>query len=173
VRKAFARETLRTPSSLLRSKSLAVVSIQAETSASAGPPLGRLYLKPPLFGGSCDGVMTMPSPRPLVRSWLYTMSVCAIAGVGVDAEKQRAVDALAFAIAADALADRECRGASGTRNIPVAPALGLLAKLQREWLRERRHEHAAHCSTSDRTARSIVMPLIKVLFAPCRSTIPV
>ena len=35
------------------------------TSVSAGPPLGGLYLKPPSSGGLCDGVMTMPSARPL------------------------------------------------------------------------------------------------------------
>ena len=31
--------------------------------ASAGPPLGGLYLKPPSAGGLCEGVTTMPSAR--------------------------------------------------------------------------------------------------------------
>jgi hypothetical protein len=33
-------------------------------SVSAGPPLVGLYLKPPLSGGLCDGVTTMPSASP-------------------------------------------------------------------------------------------------------------
>src|SRR3546814_10571150 len=39
---------------------------------SAGPPFVGLYLKPPLSGGLCEGVMTMPSARPLVRPRLCT-----------------------------------------------------------------------------------------------------
>ena len=50
-----------------RRNSLALASIQSVTSVSAGPPLGGLYLKPPLSGGLCEGVMTMPSARPVVR----------------------------------------------------------------------------------------------------------
>ena len=46
---------------------LARVSIQRVASVSAGPPLVELYLKPPLSGGLCDGVITMPSARPRVR----------------------------------------------------------------------------------------------------------
>ena len=51
-----------------RSSSLARSWIQRVTSVSAGPPLGGLYLKPPSSGGLCDGVMTMPSAKPLVAA---------------------------------------------------------------------------------------------------------
>ena len=52
-------------------------------SSAAGPPLVGLYLKPPLSGGLCDGVTTMPSASLLVRSRLCVMIACETAGVGV------------------------------------------------------------------------------------------
>ena len=52
------------PSSRASSSALAVASIQPVTSVSAGPPFGGLYLKPPLSGGLCEGVTTMPSASP-------------------------------------------------------------------------------------------------------------
>ena len=42
-------------------------SIQPVAAASAGPPFGRLYLKPPSWGGLCDGVITMPSASSSVQ----------------------------------------------------------------------------------------------------------
>ncbi|MNT68318.1 hypothetical protein D3C72_2065420 [compost metagenome] len=56
-----------TPSSLFASILLAAASTAEVMSVPAGPPLGGLYLKPPLSGGLCEGVITMPSARPLVR----------------------------------------------------------------------------------------------------------
>ena len=74
------RRTSRLPAA---SSSLAVRSIQAVASVSAGPPLVGLYLKPPSSGGLCDGVITMPSARPAFRPRLWTRMACEIAGVGV------------------------------------------------------------------------------------------
>ncbi len=54
-----------TPSSRVSSRRLASVSIQLVISRPAGPPCGGLYLKPPLRGGLCEGVTTMPSARPV------------------------------------------------------------------------------------------------------------
>jgi len=51
---------------------LALSSIQEVMLVSAGPPFDGLYLKPPLSGGLCEGVTTMPSARPEVRPRLYT-----------------------------------------------------------------------------------------------------
>ena len=48
-------------------RTLALASIHPVTWLSAGPPLGGLYLKPPLSGGLCEGVMTIPSASP--ASW--------------------------------------------------------------------------------------------------------
>jgi hypothetical protein len=56
-----------TPRIFSASSSLALASIHLVIWLSAGPPLGGLYLKPPLSGGLCEGVMTMPSARPDVR----------------------------------------------------------------------------------------------------------
>jgi hypothetical protein len=44
-----------------------IPTIQPVTSLSAGPPLGGLHLNPPLPGGFCEGVVTMPSASPVVR----------------------------------------------------------------------------------------------------------
>src|SRR5258705_11575025 len=46
---------------------LAHVGIAPVASASGGPPLGGLFLKPPSLGGLCDGVTTMPSDRSPAR----------------------------------------------------------------------------------------------------------
>ena len=78
VREGFAALPPRRPIS-----SLARVSIQRVTSVSAGPPLGELYLKPPLSGGLCEGVMTMPSARPRCRRGCDVRIACDTAGVGV------------------------------------------------------------------------------------------
>ncbi|MNC29527.1 hypothetical protein D3C75_777750 [compost metagenome] len=72
-----------TPARLAASSSLALPSIHLVTSLSAGPPLGGLYLKPPLCGGLCDGVMTMPSARPCWRPRLWQRMAWETAGVGV------------------------------------------------------------------------------------------
>jgi cardiolipin synthase len=53
-----------------RSSSLALACTQCVTVASAGPPLGGLYWKPPSSGGLCDGVMTIPSAKLFLRSRL-------------------------------------------------------------------------------------------------------
>ena len=63
--------------------SLACFSIQPVTLVSAGPPFGGLYLKPPVSGGLCEGVMTMPSASPLVRPRFQVSIACEMAGVGV------------------------------------------------------------------------------------------
>ena len=52
-------------------------------SVSAGPPLGGLYLKPPSWGGLCDGVITTPSASPALRPRLCARIACDSAGVGV------------------------------------------------------------------------------------------
>ncbi|MNY75878.1 hypothetical protein D3C86_2152890 [compost metagenome] len=41
-------------------------------------------MKPPLSGGLCDGVTTMPSARPVLRPRLCTRMAWEIAGVGVN-----------------------------------------------------------------------------------------
>src|ERR1700722_11832996 len=61
---------------------LAVFSIHAVMSVSAGPPFGGLYLKPPLSGGLCEGVMTMPSARCEFLARLWTRMACDTAGGG-------------------------------------------------------------------------------------------
>jgi hypothetical protein len=61
------RTTPRNPSAR---NALARRWIQSVTGVSAGPPDGGSYLKPPYSGGLCEGVMTMPSASPLVRSRL-------------------------------------------------------------------------------------------------------
>lgn len=38
---------------------------------------------PPLSGGLCDGVMTMPSASPALRPRLWVRIACEMAGVGV------------------------------------------------------------------------------------------
>ena len=58
--------SVQTTEILLRSP-FAVRSIDVVTLVSAGPPSGGLYLKPPSSGGLCEGVMTIPSARPLLR----------------------------------------------------------------------------------------------------------
>ena len=50
---------------------------------AAGPPLGGLYLKPPSWGGLCEGVMTIPSASPLLRPRLYVRIAWESTGVGV------------------------------------------------------------------------------------------
>ena len=45
--------------------------IQVVVAVSAGPPEGGSYLNPPDSGGLCDGVITMPSARPVRRPRLY------------------------------------------------------------------------------------------------------
>src|SRR5271166_95067 len=62
---------------------LAVFWIQSVMSVFAGPPLGGLYLNPPSSGGLCDGVITTPSARPVVRPRLWVRMACEITGVGV------------------------------------------------------------------------------------------
>ena len=62
---------------------LARSSIHLVAVVSAGPPLVGLYLKPPSSGGLCDGVITMPSARSLLRPRLYCRIACDSAGVGV------------------------------------------------------------------------------------------
>src|SRR6201999_3719461 len=63
--------------------SLARLAIALVASVSAGPPLGGLYLKPPSYGGLCDGVTTMPSASACVRPRLYVRIAWLTAGVGV------------------------------------------------------------------------------------------
>jgi len=46
---------------------LAFASIHLVTVPSAGPPFGGLYLKPPSWGGLWEGVITIPSARPVLR----------------------------------------------------------------------------------------------------------
>jgi len=75
------RLTSRRPPS---SKTLARFCTQVVMSLSAGPPLVGLYLKPPLSGGLCEGVMTMPSASPALRPWLCTRMAWLTAGVGVN-----------------------------------------------------------------------------------------
>ena len=65
--------------------SLARFAIQLVASESAGPPCGGLYLKPPSWGGLCDGVITMPSASPSARfagSLFHFRIACERAGVG-------------------------------------------------------------------------------------------
>lgn len=50
---------------------------------SGRPAVRGLYLNPPSAGGLCEGVTTMPSARPPVRSRLYVRIACETAGVGV------------------------------------------------------------------------------------------
>ena len=50
--------------------SFAWASIQLVTRVFAGPPFGGLYLIPPSSGGLCDGVMTIASAIPELRSRL-------------------------------------------------------------------------------------------------------
>ncbi len=61
--------------------SLARAAMTDVASESAGPPCGGLYLKPPSYGGLCEGVTTMPSAVPPPR--LARMIACETAGVGV------------------------------------------------------------------------------------------
>ena len=65
--------------------SLARLAIHVVASESAGPPCGGLYLKPPSWGGLCEGVMTMPSASPSPRvsgSLFHFRMACESAGVG-------------------------------------------------------------------------------------------
>ena len=59
-------------------------AIHFVASVSAGPPFGGLYLKPPSWGGLCEGVITMPSAMPEARLWLWARIACDTAGVGVN-----------------------------------------------------------------------------------------
>src|SRR4051794_29200115 len=77
-------ERRRTPSSFAASSSFARFAIHLVASVSAGPPFGGLYLKPPSWGGVCDGVMTTPSASPAARLWLWARIACDTAGVGVN-----------------------------------------------------------------------------------------
>ena len=77
-----SRFTSRLPSCI---SSLALAATQSVTSVSAGPPLGGLYLMPPLSGGLWEGVMTMPSARSSVRPWFQVRMAREMEGVGVKA----------------------------------------------------------------------------------------
>src|SRR2546425_12379841 len=72
ARSAFSYGMRFTPSRPRSINSFAWASIQLVTLVSAGPPLGGLYLNPPLSGGLWGGVTTMPSVRrpPVVRPGL-------------------------------------------------------------------------------------------------------
>src|SRR5487761_2034777 len=96
-----------TPVRACSSRSLAAASMPPVMSSPAGPPFGGLYLKPPLSGGLCEGVTTMPSASPEVRPRLWVRMACEIAGMGVDTEEQRPVDALGLAVVTDRLRDRQ------------------------------------------------------------------
>jgi integrase/recombinase XerC len=65
-------EIRRNPAKLFSRSAFAARSTHVVTLVSAGPPFGGLYLKPPSSGGLCEGVMTIPSAKPLLRFLLYT-----------------------------------------------------------------------------------------------------
>src|SRR4029453_4676900 len=71
-----------TRSVALDSSSFARSLIHRVIAASAGPPVGGLYLNPPSSGGLCEGVMTMPWAAPDGRPRLGVRIACEIAEGG-------------------------------------------------------------------------------------------
>jgi len=65
------------------STALARSWIQRVTVASAGPPVGGLYLSPPSSGGLCDGVITIRSASPRDLPRLNVRIAWETTGVGV------------------------------------------------------------------------------------------
>jgi hypothetical protein len=98
--------------------------IQAVMSVSAGPPFGGLYLKPPLSGGLCEGVMTMPSARPVPRPRLWARIACESAGVGVNSSSFAIIVSTPLAAStASALSNAGCDSAWVSMPMYSGPAM--------------------------------------------------